>query len=66
MREKLKYALYRGTFGALSLLPFPVLYGISDFLYLILAKGLKYRRKIVRQNLRNSFPEKDEKELREI
>lgn len=66
MREKLKYALYRGAFGALSLLPFPVLYGISDFLYLILAKGMKYRRKIVRQNLRNSFPEKDEKELREI
>ncbi len=66
MREKLKYALYRGTFGALSLLPFPVLYGISDFLYLILAKGMKYRRKIVRQNLRNSFPEKDEKELCEI
>lgn len=66
MREKITYAIYRGIFGALALLPFPVLYGLSDLLYLILGKGLKYRSKVVRQNLRNSFPEKSEAELREI
>lgn len=66
MREKIKYTLYRGIFGALALLPFPVLYGLSDILYLIIGKGIRYRRKVIRQNLRNSFPEKDEKELREI
>lgn len=66
MREKIKYALYRGSLGALALLPLSVLYGISDLLYLVLAKGIKYRRKVIRTNLRNSFPEKSETELREI
>lgn len=66
MREKLRYALYRGVFGALSLLPFPLLYGLSDLLYLVIAKGVKYRRKVIRENLRNSFPEKSEHELLEI
>lgn len=61
MREKLRYALYRGAFGALSLLPFPLLYGLSDLLYLVMAKGVKYRRKVIRENLRNSFPEKSER-----
>ncbi|MDE5665491.1 MAG: hypothetical protein K2I31_06110, partial [Duncaniella sp.] len=66
MREKLRYALYRGVFGALSLLPFPLLYGLSDLFYLVIAKGVKYRRKVIRENLRNSFPEKSEHELLEI
>lgn len=66
MREKIKYALYRGSLGALALLPLSVLYGISDLLYLVLANGIKYRRKVIRTNLRNSFPEKSETELREI
>lgn len=66
MREKLRYALYRGAFGALSLLPFPLLYGLSDLLYLVMAKGVKYRRKVIRENLRNSFPEKSERELLDI
>lgn len=66
MREKIMYAFYRATFGTLALLPFPVLYGLSDVLYFILAKGIKYRRKVIRTNLKNSFPEKSEAELREI
>lgn len=66
MREKLKYALYRGLFTSLALLPFPVLYALSDGLRLIIAKVMKYRRKVIRMNLRNSFPEKSEAELLEI
>ena len=66
MREKLKYALYRGLFTSLALLPFPVLYAISDGLRFIISKVMKYRRKVIRMNLRNSFPEKSEAELREI
>lgn len=50
----------------LSILPFPVLYSFSDFVYFILYRLLGYRRKIVRQNLVRSFPEKTEKEIREI
>lgn len=41
----------------ISRLPFAVLHRLSDCLYFVLFYGLKYRRKIVRTNLQNSFPE---------
>ena len=66
MREKLTYGLYRGLFGAIALLPFPFLYGLSDILYFIIAKCMKYRQGLIRTNLRNSFPEKDNNELLKI
>jgi KDO2-lipid IV(A) lauroyltransferase len=47
----------------ISILPFPVLYIISDFMYVIVFHILGYRRKIVEQNLRNSFPEKSSEEI---
>ncbi len=50
----------------LSILPFPLLYGFSDFVYVLLYHVLGYRRKVVRLNLVNSFPEKQEGEIREI
>ena len=43
-----------------------VLYIISDILYLIVYKILGYRKKVVQNNLKNSFPEKTESELEEI
>ncbi|SDM78919.1 KDO2-lipid IV(A) lauroyltransferase [Daejeonella rubra] len=42
----------------LSLLPFRILYLLSDILYLLLFYVFKYRRKVVERNLLNSFPEK--------
>lgn len=66
MRDKLKYALYRGLFGAIALLPFPVLYGLSDVVRFVLERVMKYRRKVIRDNLHNCFPEKSEAELRAI
>jgi Kdo2-lipid IVA lauroyltransferase/acyltransferase len=50
----------------ITLLPIRVLYVFSDFLYLILYYFLSYRRKVVAQNLRNSFPEKSSEELKVI
>ncbi|HEY2648996.1 MAG TPA: lysophospholipid acyltransferase family protein [Puia sp.] len=50
----------------LAILPFPVLYLFSYGIYILLYRLLGYRRKVVRQNLLNSFPEKQEKEIREI
>lgn len=41
-----------------SLLPFWLLYIISDFLFLVLYYVIGYRRKVVQENLQNSFPEK--------
>lgn len=50
----------------LSLLPFPVLYKVSDGFYFFLYYILGYRRKVVTQNLRNSFPEKSEAEINRL
>ena len=47
----------------ISLLPFKAMYFISDCFYVLLFHIIGYRRKIVMENLRNSFPEKTEKEL---
>ena len=50
----------------LSILPFKVLYALSDLLYYILYRIIRYRKSIVYKNLKNSFPNKDEKELNQI
>jgi KDO2-lipid IV(A) lauroyltransferase len=50
----------------LSRLPFPILYAISDFLFFISYRLVKYRRKLVRKNLKNSFPSLSESELKDI
>ncbi len=47
----------------LSLLPLWLLYGISDLIYFPLYYLVRYRRKIVRKNLVESFPEKSEEEI---
>ncbi len=53
-------------FKYFSKLPFFVLYGISDFAYFIIYKVIGYRKKVVFENLRNSFPEKTEVEIKQI
>ncbi|ERJ58072.1 hypothetical protein M472_04770 [Sphingobacterium paucimobilis HER1398] len=43
-----------------------MLYAISDVLYILIYHVLGYRKKVVYKNLRNSFPEKTEAEIKEI
>lgn len=50
----------------LSLLPFWALYLLSDLLFLVIFHGVKYRLKVVMDNLSKSFPEKSQKEKEEI
>lgn len=50
----------------ISILPFRVLYLLSDGLYLILYYVVGYRKNVVRLNLKNSFPEKSSIELLKI
>ncbi|MEL7120688.1 MAG: lysophospholipid acyltransferase family protein [Bacteroidota bacterium] len=50
----------------ISLLPFRVLYLLSDGMYLFIYKLLGYRKKVVGENLRKSFPEKTEQEIQQI
>ena len=44
-------------------LPLSVLYLFSDIVYPIIYYIIRYRRRLVRENLRCSFPEKNEKEI---
>ncbi len=46
----------------LAFLPLPVLYGIGNFLYLILYYLVGYRKKVISDNLQKCFPEWDEKQ----
>jgi Kdo2-lipid IVA lauroyltransferase/acyltransferase len=50
----------------LSLLPFPILYRVSDGFYFILYYIIGYRKKVAMQNLRNAFPEKSEAEIKRL
>jgi KDO2-lipid IV(A) lauroyltransferase len=65
MRAVLYYIFY-GIIWMLTFLPLSVLYILSDFIFLLLYYFPSYRRKVVGTNLKNSFPEKSEKELRVI
>lgn len=47
-------------------LPFWVIYLMADILYLVVYYIVGYRKEVVIQNLKNSFPEKDEKEIKNI
>lgn len=55
-----------GLMIGISLLPFWVLYRLSDLMYLIIRFAVKYRYKVITQNLENAFPEKSEKEIATI
>ncbi len=55
-----------GIHCTISRLPFCVLYLLSDLIYPIVYYVIGYRKKVVRKNLSNSFPEKTEQELRTI
>lgn len=58
--------LYYVVLKPLSYLPLSVLYPISDFLYFLVYQIFGYRKKVVYQNIKNSFPTKTETELLKI
>src|SRR5690606_29230007 len=62
----LGYHLLMPLVRGLSLLPLPVLYVLSDVLEFLLFRVAGYRLKVVRANLRNSFPEHGPAELKQI
>lgn len=49
-----------------SLLPYPLLYLLSDFVYFVMYRMVGYRKEVVFTNLKNSFPNKSEHELKKI
>ena len=60
------YYIIFGLLYLVSLLPFFILYGIADILFVLIYFVAGYRKEVVLENLRNSFPGKPEKELRII
>lgn len=63
---KIVYSICYALWWLFSLLPFQILYLLSDGLYLLAAHVVKYRHKVIWKNLSESFPEKNEMELRAI
>ena len=49
-----------------SLLPFRILYWLSDGLYLLVFHVIGYRKRVVYENLRNAFPDKSSSEIDKI
>jgi len=59
-------AFYFLILKPLSFLPLSVLYFFSDILFILIYQLFGYRKKVVRQNLDNSFPEESKQELDRI
>jgi Kdo2-lipid IVA lauroyltransferase/acyltransferase len=49
-----------------SMMPTRILYGISDFMYVLIYLIFGYRRETVRKNLSNSFPEMNQEEYKAL
>lgn len=63
--DKIIYGLIYGITVSISLLPFWVLYRISDF-FCLLIRVIGYRKNIIEKNIKNSFPEKSDSEVKKI
>jgi KDO2-lipid IV(A) lauroyltransferase len=63
---RVKYYILLSLVWLVSILPFFILYRISDFMFLMTFYIIRYRKKTVFENLRNAYPEKTEPEIRLI
>ena len=50
----------------ISILPFWIVFGISDFLYVIIKYLVRYRKQVITENLQHAFPEKADDEITKI
>jgi len=60
------YYLSLPVLYVLSWLPFKLMYLVSDLLYLLIYRVIGYRKSVVTENLRKSFPDKTEEEICKI
>ena len=62
MKKMLSGIAYWSVYGVLyclSLVPMPVLYGLSSLMYVLVCHVVGYRKAVVIQNISRSFPEKN-------
>lgn len=64
--ERIGYFSFRAIVAVFSVIPLPLLYVFSDGLYYLFFYVVKYRKKVVLENLRNSFPEKPAQEITQL
>lgn len=62
--QKMMYFLFYFVLYPLSILPLWVLYIISFPFYLLMTYVVRYRKRVIDKNLRNSFPEWNDKMIR--
>ena len=58
--------LLKAFFKLISFLPMWIFEGLSNLVYLIMFYIVRYRKEVVFENLKNSFPEKSEKEIEQL
>ncbi len=64
--QALSYFLLYPFIYLISYSPFWVLYRISDAFYILIYYAIGYRKSVVLTNLKNSFPENSEQEIKQI
>jgi len=64
--QLLAYILLYPILWLISILPFRLLYAVSDGLYILLYRVFGYRKKVVTDNLNLVFPEKSKDEIERI
>jgi Kdo2-lipid IVA lauroyltransferase/acyltransferase len=64
--DRFSYFVFRASIALVSVIPFRILYFLSDVIFLFIYYLIRYRKKVVYQNLYNSFPEKSHKEIKMI
>ena len=64
--QLLAYILIYPILWFLSILPFRLLYAVSDLLFVLMYHVLRYRKQTVKDNIRLVFPEKSDLEIRII
>ncbi len=63
MGSKIAYYLF---IYPISKLPYPLLYGLSNFLFFVIYRLIGYRKEVVLGNIKQSFPEKSNEEQEKI
>ena len=61
--QRIVYILIYPVLWLISILPFRLLYALSDIVYFLVYRIFKYRKKVVKANLRLVFPEKSNTEI---
>ena len=64
--QRISVFLFKIGVWFFGLIPFWVLYRLSDLLYFIFLYVIKYRYEVVKNNLEKSFPEKNETEIKKL